>query len=225
MGRAAWDTSHLGKLFERYLIYPLSELFDEEKNTKGHLDVHKLFSRCLAEEDWLAQVFSRRITIYNSGSRVGLQNICGKGDLLSYLEDPKESFFMPVKETGPDIVFVINVHQSNSSEPIRIPVFVQSKNLPPERTFFDNQHHKSSEKRNRIIECLKTKYQPARNLGISSMGMLVIYPYKIKLPQYSYDEDTQELTIIVDGANARDFIHKDVIAVLDALKQPTSKNE
>ena len=138
-----WDDQHLGKLFERFLIDPLFKMFGNKKTT---LASHKLLADCFKKEDDktanVLQLLSGETRIHGTRPAVFCTrpieddvtydsrpvNYCGKGDLLEYLNNPTEMFFMPEKSAHPDIAFVIEQkHPKYVEQFVLVPVFVQAK--------------------------------------------------------------------------------------------------
>ncbi|RUS23604.1 hypothetical protein BC938DRAFT_474890 [Jimgerdemannia flammicorona] len=236
IGKNQWDPSHLGKLFERYLLEPLSKLFDGKK---GELCNHPLFSPCIGNgSSHLVELFSNRIEIERRLTglwNADCPNLCATGDLIAYLNNPKLPFILPEKFAGPDIAFVINVYiDGDYDNPVRIPVFVQAKLRPyvdfneairtvSPRTFFDNtQYNSFAEKRKTVIKCIADKFGRAAELGVGSIGMLIAYPCEFRGHSSRYDAANKELILVVDAANAGEFFESKTIDVLRTVKVKAS---
>ncbi|RUS15758.1 hypothetical protein BC937DRAFT_92032 [Endogone sp. FLAS-F59071] len=233
MGESAWDSPHLGNLFERYLVGPLSDLFHNRGKTKDGLFYHKLFPND-EEKNVIEKYLPDKIVIRNYHD-FGLENLCGKGHLLTFLEDPKYAFFMPEKAAGPDIVFILEVEQPDYKS-VMIPVFVQAKfafdvdidkafkAISP-YTFFDDQREPDwcKDRRAKVAECLDTIYRDAKDIGIASIGMLIMYPKAYSKRGCWYDDEKKMLIIVVDGLNAENFFDKSEITILDNLKSTKGK--
>ena len=74
-----------------------------------------------------------------------------------------------------------------------------------------------------MIECLNQKYSRARVFGISSIGMLIIFPSEFRTIKSHYNPDTQELIIIVDVRNAHLFFDTKAIDMFEAVKEPLKR--
>lgn len=234
MGESAWDSPHLGNLFERYLVGPLSDLLHNRGIIKDGLDFHKLFRNDKKGINFINRYLSDKLTIHNYYGDIGLEKLCGKGHLLTFLEDPKYAFFMPEKSAGPDIVFMLEAKHPGKS--VIIPVFVQAKlafevdvgkalkAISP-HTFFDDQREPDwcKDRRMNVAKCLDTKYRDAKDNGIASIGMLIMYPKKHSKRGCWYDDEKKMLIIVVDGQNAKDLFTEDVVAIFDNLKSKKIK--
>jgi hypothetical protein len=128
-----------------------------------------------------------------------------KKNMPAFLNNPTTAFFMPEKEAGPDLVFIVEFHTPYGI--IRIPVFVQAKlvkNPPkgtPEGTTDPHHFYPHGEKRtelkeklrNDVLSCLKSKYCKAHEL--SWIRILVTFPAEAKAESKYIIHDRQKRTV------------------------------
>lgn len=237
MGRETWDQKHLGKLFERYLLDPLTNMFDNK--TLGN---HDLISEQIVTHPKLNALLMDNVVSINRHLDTlwnrDVPNLCASGSILSYLDDPKMPFLLPDERdgSGPDIVFTININDRESNFDIKIPVFVQAKfrqvvniddalkTVSP-RTFFSDKRNRNSalERRQGVLDCLQRKYGQAKSLGLASIGILVMFPFEPRSRESYYDDKNQELIILIHGGNAHKFFEKKAIDMFNAIKDPIKR--
>ena len=243
MSACKWDSQHLGRLFERYLIDPLFKMFSDDKKP---LYGNNLLSSVIACHDVLRQLLSCEIRIHGVDLAIFCQrptedpttfestlpNHCGHGDLVSYLRDPKEMFFFPEPSAHPDIVFIIELCHSKHEDPILVPVFIQAKlaanfdaakaldTIRPENFYSDRRDLDVYKRKNREIQdCMESKYAEAKTVGLAYVGIVIAFPYKINRKKIDTDYKDNTLTIIVDGSNIKQLVDPKVIKVLGSLKE------
>ena len=238
------NESHHGKLFERYLIDPLFKMFNKD-NTR-RLGKHKLLSSVVKEHATLQQLLSYKIQIHGTDLTVFCErptedstlfestppNHCGRGDLNSYLRDPKEMFFFPEKTARPDIVFIIKLYRREHKEYVLIPVFVQAKlaknvtmkdalaTTRPEHFYKDKRAIEFYEEKYRLVqECMESQYAKAKEIELAYVSILIAYPYKVNRKKFDTTYKNGVLTIIIDESNIGQFITREEdIITLDLLK-------
>lgn len=242
----SYNEQEKGKLFERYIINPLLEMFGSKKRrADGTPKHHQFIEQCIKDNKDLLQLLSHGMSVHGSDTSVfyeqhgdeEMRSFYGQGDLLSYLQNPKETFYKPEDAASPDIVFVIEIQHPDDDAPILIPVFVQAKlalivnnvkaaigSVTPE-SFYRNKRPDMQETcktlRDKVLLCLKTKYTHQFNPTLSSIGILVAFPAKINYKRTNniiYNGDEKTLTIIIDGVNAKKIIPNDDIKELSRIK-------
>ncbi|RUS28849.1 hypothetical protein BC938DRAFT_481362 [Jimgerdemannia flammicorona] len=232
MGKYAWNDSTTGYLFELYMVIPLMDLFDRRGWTKYTLDAHNLFDYHVSNIAILAQLLSNKISIHGDMDRMKLESLCGKGHLLTHLNDPRHLFFMPEPGAGPDLTFLIDVSTIGDEPIMTIPVFVQTKlarkfdiekaakTINP-KTFFNNKAEPDwcAKRHAKTLECLDNKYHAAKNFGVSFIGILVMYP-RTNTGSSCYEKDGG-IIIVIDIENAKDFFGKEALDLFNSVKKRT----
>ncbi|CAJ0902994.1 22642_t:CDS:2 [Entrophospora sp. SA101] len=239
--------SHCGRLFEIFLIKPLTQMFNE-----SILSNNGIVKKAIGI-DQCPEVFSYPITIVRPDYKIIL---CEQGDedfgLDQFLESPNSTFFVPEDTAGPDLVFIVQFKGPDENY-IDVPVFVQAKlsvNIKPAKAIrttdpnafyayqkkenelgydepnFTNEPSVNQEKRKKIIEIIDKKFKKARNNGIFWIRILVAYPAKIQQKSYWRSIDNRhtgmhisELMIIIDNDEAKHFFKQEELNILDALKK------
>ncbi|GBC05483.1 hypothetical protein RclHR1_06250005 [Rhizophagus clarus] len=204
-----YNASCAGFHFEPYLLIVLEKIFNE-KICKEHplfadiknIDKLSLLS-CKSTIRTLHDNYSTKL--YSKGEMT-------KFNLHKYLDDPFTAFFMPEKDAGPDLVYTIEFEAPGGI--VEVPIFLQAKlwkNSPSENAIFTLRKKKTPqlkiELKEKVINCLRTKYHKAHEHGLSWIRFLVVYPAEFDKKSSHYicnpgTAEVNELLIIIDSSNA-----------------------
>ncbi|CAJ0826962.1 14309_t:CDS:2, partial [Entrophospora sp. SA101] len=216
--------SHCGRLFEIFLIKPLTQMFNE-----SILSNNGIVKKAIGI-DQCPEVFSYPITIVRPDYKIIL---CEQGDedfgLDQFLESPNSTFFVPEDTAGPDLVFIVQFKAKaiRTTDPNAFYAYQKKENeLGYDEPNFTNEPSVNQEKRKKIIEIIDKKFKKARNNGIFWIRILVAYPAKIQQKSYWRSIDNRhtgmhisELMIIIDNDEAKHFFKQEELNILDALKK------
>jgi len=206
-----YNASCAGFLFEPYLPIVLEKLFN------GIIcKDHRLFTDIKNIDN--LELLSYKATIRNLND-YNSTILCSKGDnyynstskddkkvnLPDFLNDPSTTFFMPEKVAGPDLVCIIEFETPD--EIVEVPLFLQAKlwkDSPPRDAIFstdpncfyshgDDPPPLNIELKDKVINCLRTKYRRAHEHGLSWIRFIVVYPAEFRSMQshYIYKERVQ----------------------------------
>ncbi|GES97811.1 hypothetical protein GLOIN_2v1670961 [Rhizophagus clarus] len=143
----------------------------------------KLLQDLCKDIDNIKQLLSYKSTIRNLKDSAIL---CSKGvmkesNLFKFLDNPSTAFFMPERDAGPDLVCIINFETPDGI--VEVPLFLQAKlwiSNPPSNAIFatdpnsfyphgDDPSRISQlkiELKEKVINCLRTKYHRAYEHGL-----------------------------------------------------------
>jgi hypothetical protein len=191
-----YNASCAGFLFEPYLTISLEEFFHEK------ICMNNDFFTGIKDIDNIKQLLSHKSTIRKLKDSAIL---CSKGDmenfnLHDYLNDPPTAFFMPEKDAGPDLVCIINFEAPDGN--VEVPLFLQAKlwkSSPPSKSMLSTDPNSfyphgddpsrripqlKIELKEKVIDCLRTKYNRAYEHNLSWIRFLVVYPAKFSMQSH-----------------------------------------
>ncbi len=113
--------SHCGRLFEIFLIKPLTQMFNESILTNNNIVKNAI------NIDQCPEILFYPVTIARPDHKIILCEQSNESfGLDQFFESPNSTFFVPEGTAGPDLVFIVQFKGPDGNY-IDVPVFVQAK--------------------------------------------------------------------------------------------------